>query len=84
MPAEDFDTATSWGYNPALPFAIELQHDASKPQILNWYLNQISYADRYVGIEAASQGYFRKPVSELTLGEASLLAGVLAREAGAP
>jgi 1,4-alpha-glucan branching enzyme len=23
MPAEDFDTTTSWGYNPALPFAID-------------------------------------------------------------
>src|SRR5690606_9975353 len=50
--------------------------DYSKENILEWYLNQISYADRYVGIEAAAQGYFRKSAKELTLGEAALLAGI--------
>ncbi|MGH2610087.1 MAG: transglycosylase domain-containing protein, partial [Tepidiformaceae bacterium] len=44
--------------------------------ILSWYLNQISYADRYVGVESAARGYFRKPANELTLGEAALLAGI--------
>jgi 1,4-alpha-glucan branching enzyme len=29
MPAEDFDTPTSWGYNPALPFAIDNAYSAS-------------------------------------------------------
>ncbi|MCK9517504.1 MAG: transglycosylase domain-containing protein, partial [Dehalococcoidia bacterium] len=50
--------------------------DYSKESILEWYLNQISYADRYVGIEAAAQGYFRKSAKDLTLGEAALLAGI--------
>jgi membrane peptidoglycan carboxypeptidase len=59
-----------------IAFAIELEKDYNKEQILEWYLNQISYADRYVGVEAASQGYFRKPASQLTLAEAALLAGV--------
>ncbi|HEX6031600.1 MAG TPA: biosynthetic peptidoglycan transglycosylase, partial [Tepidiformaceae bacterium] len=59
-----------------IAFAMELEQDYSKPQILEWYLNQISYADRYVGIEAAARGYFHKPAKNLTLAEAALLAGV--------
>lgn len=57
-------------------YAVELTRDYSKDDILDWYLNQISYADRYIGIEAASQGYFHKPAKDLTLAEAALLAGV--------
>ncbi|MGI8926226.1 MAG: transglycosylase domain-containing protein [Tepidiformaceae bacterium] len=59
-----------------LTLAIELEKDYSKQQILGWYFNQVSYADRYVGVEAAAQGYFRKPAAGLTLGEAALLAGI--------
>jgi membrane carboxypeptidase/penicillin-binding protein len=47
-----------------------------KSQILSWYLNEISYGGVYNGIEAASQGYFGKPASELTLAEAALLVGI--------
>lgn len=57
-------------------YAVELTRDYTKEEILAWYLNQISYADRYIGIEAATQGYFHKPAKDLTLGEAALLAGV--------
>ncbi|MGB4862259.1 MAG: transglycosylase domain-containing protein, partial [Tepidiformaceae bacterium] len=57
-------------------YAVELTRDYTKEEILAWYLNQISYADRYIGIEAAAQGYFHKPAKDLTLGEAALLAGV--------
>lgn len=56
--------------------ALELTKKYSKDQILEWYLNSISYGGIYTGIEAASQGYFGKPASELTLSEASLLAGI--------
>jgi membrane peptidoglycan carboxypeptidase len=59
-----------------IAFAMELERDYAKPQILEWYLNQISYADRYVGVEAAARGYFHKSAKNLTLGEAALLAGV--------
>ncbi|HET7737539.1 MAG TPA: transglycosylase domain-containing protein, partial [Tepidiformaceae bacterium] len=59
-----------------IAFAIELEKDASKEQIMEWYLNQTSYAGRYVGVEAAAQGYFRKAASELTLAEAALLSGI--------
>lgn len=57
-------------------YAIELENDYEKEQILTWYLNQISYADRYVGVQAAAEGYFRKDAADLTLAEAAMLAGI--------
>jgi membrane peptidoglycan carboxypeptidase len=57
-------------------YALELNRDYTKDDVLRWYLNQISYADRYVGIQAAAQGYFHKDAADLTLAEAALLAGV--------
>lgn len=59
-----------------IAFAIELEQDYNKEEILEWYLNQISYADRYIGIQAAAQGYFHKDAADLTLAESALLAGV--------
>ncbi len=59
-----------------ITYALELEKDYPKEKILQWYLNQISYADRYIGIQAAAQGYFHKDAADLTLAEASLLAGV--------
>ena len=56
--------------------ALELTREYSKEQILEWYLNLISYGNLYNGVEAASQGYFGKPASELTLAEGALLAGI--------
>ena len=56
--------------------AIELTNRYPKDQILEWYLNSISYGGLYVGIEAASEGYFGKKASDLTLAEAALLAGI--------
>ena len=48
----------------------------SKDEILEMYLNYISYGGTSVGIESASQSYFDKPAKELTLAEAALLAGL--------
>ena len=56
--------------------ALELTRQYEKGQILEWYLNSISYGGIYVGIEAAAEGYFGKPASALTLPEAALLAGI--------
>ena len=56
--------------------ALELTNKYSKEQILEWYLNLIPFGNLYSGIEAASQGYFGKPAKDLTIGEASLLAGI--------
>ena len=48
----------------------------TKDEILEMYLNYISYGGTSVGIEAASQAYFNKSASELTLAESALLAGL--------
>ncbi len=57
-------------------YAVELSKRYSKDQILEWYLNQISYGGLYNGVEAASLGYFGKHAKDLTLPEAALLAGI--------
>lgn len=54
----------------------ELEGTYEKDEILELYLNVINYGDGYIGIRAASQGYFGKEPKELTLDEASLLAGI--------
>lgn len=48
----------------------------SKKQILEMYLNYISYGGTAVGIEAAAQQYFGKPAAQLSLAEAALLVGL--------
>ncbi len=56
--------------------AMELTRRYSKDQILEMYMNEISYGNRAYGIEAAAETYFGKPARELSLPEASLLAGL--------
>ncbi len=48
----------------------------SKKEILEMYLNYISYGGASVGIEAASQAYFNKHAKNLSLAEAALIAGL--------
>ena len=48
----------------------------SKDQILEMYLNQIPYGGTSYGIGAASETYFGKNAKDLTLAEATLLAGL--------
>lgn len=57
-----------------LTFAVEVLY--TKDQILEMYLNQIPYGGTAYGLEAASQTYFNKHASELTLAEATILAGL--------
>ncbi len=47
-----------------------------KDQILEMYLNQVSYGGTAWGVEAAAETYFSKKVSELNLSESALLAGL--------
>ena len=55
--------------------AFELESHYSKEEILEGYLNTINYGGVF-GIENASQYYFNKSASDLTLAEASMLAGI--------
>jgi membrane peptidoglycan carboxypeptidase len=59
-----------------ITYALELDKDYSKEQILQWYLNQIPYGGRYVGAQAAAQGYFREDAKDLDLAQSALLAGI--------
>lgn len=47
-----------------------------RDRILEWYLNNIHYGHMAVGVQAAAQAYFNKPVQELTLAEAAMLVPV--------
>lgn len=55
--------------------AFELEVHYTKDEILEGYLNTINYGGVY-GIENASQYYFGKSASDLSLAEASMLAGI--------
>ncbi|GEN35306.1 MULTISPECIES: transglycosylase domain-containing protein [Aneurinibacillus] len=56
--------------------AIQLELNYTKPELLELYLNQIYYGHAAYGIQAAAKTYFGKNASELTLAEASMLAGI--------
>ena len=55
--------------------AFELETHYTKDEILEGYLNTINYGGVF-GIENASRYYFNKSASDLTLAEASMLAGI--------
>ncbi|MBM6613738.1 PBP1A family penicillin-binding protein [Desemzia sp. RIT804] len=56
--------------------AIKLEQEYSKEQILTFYINKVYMSDNQYGMGTASEHYFGKPVSELELHEAALLAGM--------
>lgn len=56
--------------------AKELEKRFSKDQILEYYINNIYFANGFYGIEAAAEGYFGKRVEELTLSQLAFLAGI--------
>ncbi len=56
--------------------AMNIERRYSKNEILEMYLNQIYFGHGAYGIQAASKLYFNKDVSELTIEEGALLAGL--------
>jgi penicillin-binding protein 1A len=56
--------------------AREMEKHYTKEQILEGYLNQISFGHGWYGIESASRHYFGKGASQLTLAEAAALAAM--------
>ena len=56
--------------------ASRIENNLTKQQILYLYLNQIYLGHGAYGVQAASRTYFRKDISEITLAEAALLAGM--------
>ncbi len=57
--------------------ALQLERKLTKDEILERYLNVVYFGKGAYGIEAASNAYFDKSASELTLAEGALLAGVI-------
>ena len=56
--------------------AIKLEEKLSKEEILERYLNEISYGNNYLGVKTAAEGYFRKPLSSLSLKESAMLVAI--------
>jgi len=57
--------------------AIEMEKNyATKTQILECYLNILPLSSNVIGVGAAAQFYFGKEVSDLTLAECALIAGI--------
>ncbi len=57
-------------------YTVRIEMNYSKKEILEGYLNTIYYGHGAYGVQAASQYYFGKDASQLTLGEATMLAGI--------
>jgi len=56
--------------------AVQIERRFTKEQIFTLYANQIFLGHGVYGFEAASEYYFSKPAKQLTLDEATLLAGL--------
>ena len=61
-------------YEALLSFKIE--NNLTKDQILELYINQIFLGQRAYGFAAASQIYFGKPLKDISIAEAAMLAGL--------
>jgi penicillin-binding protein 1A len=57
--------------------ALQIERRYTKPQIFTMYANQVYLAHGNYGFAAAAQFYFGKPVSDLNLQQAALLAGMI-------
>jgi 1A family penicillin-binding protein len=67
---------TAWRKIKEVVLAFEITRRYPRDKILEIYLNEVNYGNLAYGIEAAANTYFRVPASELTLAQASFLAGL--------
>ena len=56
--------------------ALKIESQLGKAQILEIYMNQIYLGQRAYGFAAASETYFGKPLKDITVAEAAMLAGL--------
>lgn len=56
---------------------LEMERRYSKGQVLEFYFNQVPFGSNSYGVEAASQAYFNKSVSDISLPEAALLVSLI-------
>ncbi len=57
--------------------AIQIEHQFSKTEILQLYLNEIYLGSGAYGVKSAAKKYFDKELSEITTGEAALIVGLI-------
>jgi penicillin-binding protein 1A len=57
--------------------SLRIEHDFTKQQILEAYVNRIYFGSGCYGVETASLAYFGKNASKLNLSEAAILAGLI-------
>ncbi|WP_246038643.1 penicillin-binding protein 1A [Chitiniphilus eburneus] len=62
-------------FNEAL-LSFKIEHNLSKDQILELYINQIYLGQRAYGFATAAQTYYGKPLDSLTIAETAMLAGL--------
>ena len=55
---------------------LRMEHDFTKQEILETYLNVIFFGQRAYGVAAAAEVYFGKPLTELSVAEAAMLGGL--------
>ena len=60
-----------------ITLTLELERRYSKDQILEWYLNLIPFGSNLYGVEATSQTFFGKHISDISLEEAALIAAII-------
>jgi penicillin-binding protein 1A len=71
----------SWDRTPTrklneIVFALQIEGQLSKDQVLELYMNHINFGEHAYGFASAAQTYFGKKLNELTVAEIAMLAGV--------
>ena len=56
--------------------ALKIEQELTKDEILELYINIVPFGKRAYGAEAAAQTYYAKPLSELSLAQMAMLAGI--------
>jgi penicillin-binding protein 1A len=57
--------------------ALQIERNFSKQEILQFYLNQVYFGEGAYGAQSAARNYFGKDISELSLADCALLAGLI-------
>ncbi|MBI3565766.1 MAG: transglycosylase domain-containing protein, partial [Elusimicrobia bacterium] len=57
--------------------ALQIERNFSKQEILQFYLNQVYFGEGAYGAQSAARNYFGKEVSDMTLADCALLAGLI-------
>jgi len=57
--------------------AFRIETELSKEKILELYMNRIYFGPGLYGVESASQAYFNRPASQMSLAQGALLAGLI-------